>query len=157
LRDDLSSLFSNIIKVQNQKIELLIDFRNNEFELKHLLAGKVEDKIIGIINAGNEIIDKIDLCDYHISGYTDEVKRITGIDPANSPLAESSNRDVKLGEFIKNKNLIDTLFTEINKLKTENLETMKHIADELSQSGDDLDRINKVKNIYSKDLRSSWF
>ena len=157
MRDDLSALFDNIIKFQNQKIELLVDFRNKEFELKHHLAGKVEDKLIGIINSGNEIIEKIDLCDYHISGYTDEVKRITGIDPVNSPLAESLNRDVKLGEFIKNKDLIDTLFAEINKLRTENLETMTHIADELSQSGDDLDRINKVKNIFFKDLRSSWF
>ena len=157
MRDDLSANFDNIILCQNKKINLLTDFRNKELELKHLLTGKVEDSIIEIINNENEIIEKIDLCDYEIAFYSDEVKNKTGIDIFNTSVAKYLNKELKLKESINNKNQIDTMIREIGSIRTENLKTMKKIADETSHSADDLNRIDMIKNMFSKDLRSSWF
>lgn len=157
MRDDLSAKFDSIIFCQNKKINLLTDFRNKEFELKHLLHGKVEDSIIEIINSENEIIEKIDLCDYDISSYIDEVKNKTGIDPYDISIKKYFKKEIQLNTFMDNKIKIDAILCEINMIRTENLKSMEQIADETSRSGDELNRIDKVKNLFSKDLRSSWF
>ena len=58
MRDDLSSLLDCIIQHQKKKIILITDFLNREFEFKHLLNGKVEDKLIEIIDFEDEINTK---------------------------------------------------------------------------------------------------
>lgn len=157
MRDDLSADFDNIILCQNKKIGLLTDFRNKEFELKHLLHGKVEDSIVEILNSENEIIEKIDLCDYDISSYIDVIKNKTGIDPSDKSIKKYSDKEIQLNTFINNKNKIDTILCEISMIRIENIKTMEQIASEASRSGDELNRIDKIKNLFSKDLRSSWF
>jgi len=157
LRDDLSAIIDNIIHCQNKKIDLLTDFRNKEFELKQQLHGKIEDSIIDIINFENEIIEKIDLCDYDISVNTDEVKNRTGIDPYDNLLTKNSNNEIKLNQLINNKRIIDGMLSDINRIRNENIKTMEQISIETSLSSDELNRMDKIKNKFSKDLRSSWF
>jgi len=157
LRDDLSAIIDNIIHCQNKKIDLLTDFRNKEFELKQQLHVKIEDSIIDIINFENEIIEKIDLCDYDISVNTDEVKNRTGIDPYDNLLTKNSNNEIKLNQLINNKRIIDGMLSDINRIRNENIKTMEQISIETSLSSDELNRMDKIKNKFSKDLRSSWF
>jgi ribosomal protein L28 len=154
LRDDLSALLDCIIQHQKKKIILITDFLNREFEFKHLLNGKVEDKLIEIIDFEDEIILKIDICDYEIAQYTDKIERIAGFNPLKS---NSFSSEILINEITANKKRIDVLLNEIKMIREDNVKKMKEISEDTLRSADELGRIDKVKNIFSKDLRSSWF
>lgn len=155
MRDDLAVLFNLIKQHQDKKIELLTDFRNKEFELKHLLAGGTEEGIIELLSSEDALIEEIDLCDYGISSNIDQIKVISGIDLLNSEIERSIQGEVQLEEFRKKLSRIDKIFEEINRLKSENIKTMQRIADETSGFSDELDRIDKVHCRFAKDLQSS--
>lgn len=155
MRDDLALLFNIIKQHQDRKIELLTDFRNREFELKRLLAGQIEEGIISLLSSEDDLIEKIDLCDYEISSGIDQIKLISGIDPLSQGIERFLQNEVVVAGFRERLNRIDKILGEINRLKSENIKTMEVIAAETSAFSDELDRIDKVHRKFTKDLQSS--
>ena len=154
MRDDLVELFNLIEQYQNEKINLLTDFRNKEFELKHILTGKIEDSILTILDYENLLIEKINICDYEISVNFDQVKQIGGFDPSKTRLNNYIKNEDHITGFRDRLNRIKQLLNEIEQIKRENMKTMESIAKEASDSSDELDRLDKVKRRFAKDLQS---
>lgn len=154
MRDDLVELFNLIEQYQSKKINLLTDFRNKEFELKHILTGKIEDSILTILDYENLLIEKINICDYEISVNIDQVKQIGGFDPSNTRLNNYTKNEDHITGFRDRLNRIKQLLNEIEQIKRENMKTMESIAREASDSSDELDRLDKVKRRFAKDLQS---
>lgn len=155
MRDDLEMLFNELKQHQDKKIELLTDFRNREFELKHLLSGSIDDDIILLIDTQDRLITEIDLCDYMISAAMDKIKLLSGIDPLKPGIERFIKYEDKLVEFQERVKIINKFISEIKDLKAENITRMEILSAETSEFSDELDRIDKVQRRYIRDLQSS--
>ncbi|HPJ34475.1 MAG TPA: hypothetical protein PK358_06545 [Spirochaetota bacterium] len=155
MRDDIAELFDLIQLSQVRKIDLLTDFLNIEYELKNVIPGGDELEITKLLENQSMIIADTDICDYEVSTKLDQIAGLTGIDPRSSYTGKYFKNEKKYSEFINRSKVIEKLIKKINILKSENIQLMEDVAKETKKYCAELDKINKVRNRFAKDLQSS--
>jgi len=134
---------------QNQKISLLNDMLCIERKISALL--KALDDIENLIESENEIINKINLCDFNISRVNDELKK-RGL-YLNSKVLQENSKEPFLLNYFSNIKKIKSLLEELSHIKESNILEMEQIACNYKNDADDLDKIDKIKKLISKDLQ----
>ncbi len=155
MRDDLAMLFNVIKQHQERKINLLIDLRNREFELKNLLNIHNADDINEILLAEDFIISEIDSSDFSIAEAIDEIKQLTGMDPLHTGAGNYIKSDPDIKQIGERFSTVSEIISEISKLRAENIGRMKSISSEASHASDELQRIDIVQRRFFRDLQSS--
>ncbi|HON14934.1 MAG TPA: hypothetical protein PLA51_00475 [Spirochaetota bacterium] len=149
MRDDISSCMQEILFHQSQKISLLNDMLCIERKISALL--KALDDIENLIESENEIINKINLCDFNISRVNDELKK-RGL-YLNSKVLQENSKEPFLLNYFSNIKKIKSLLEELSRIKESNILAMEQIACNYKNDADDLDKIDKIKKLISKDLQ----
>jgi 2-phosphoglycerate kinase len=134
---------------QSQKISLLNDMLCIERKISALL--KALDDIENLIESENEIINKINLCDFNISRVNDELKK-RGL-YLNSKVLQENSKEPFLLNYFSNIKKIKSLLEELSHIKESNILEMEQIACNYKNDADDLDKIDKIKKLISKDLQ----
>jgi len=134
---------------QSQKISLLNDMLCIERKMSALL--KALDDIENLIESENEIINKINLCDFNISRVNDELKK-RGL-YLNSKVLQENSKEPFLLNYFSNIKKIKSLLEELSHIKESNILEMEQIACNYKNDADDLDKIDKIKKLISKDLQ----
>lgn len=134
---------------QSQKISLLNDMLCIERKISALL--KALDDIENLIESENEIINKINLCDFNISRVNDELKK-RGL-YLNSKVLKENSKEPFLLNYFSNIKKIKSLLEELSHIKESNILEMEQIACNYKNDADDLDKIDKIKKLISKDLQ----
>jgi len=134
---------------QSQKISLLNDMLCIERKISALL--KALDDIENLIESENEIINKINLCDFNISRVNDELKK-RGL-YLNSKMLQENSKEPFLLNYFSNIKKIKSLLEELSHIKESNILEMEQIACNYKNDADDLDKIDKIKKLISKDLQ----
>jgi 2-phosphoglycerate kinase len=134
---------------QSQKISLLNDMLCIERKISALL--KALDDIENLIESENEIINKINLCDFNISRVNDELKK-RGL-YLNSKVLKENSKEPFLLNYFSNIKKIKSLLEELSRIKESNILEMEQIACNYKNDADDLDKIDKIKKLISKDLQ----
>lgn len=112
---------------------------------------KALDDIENLIESENEIINKINLCDFNISRVNDELKK-RGL-YLNSKVLKENSKEPFLLNYFSNIKKIKSLLEELSHIKESNILEMEQIACNYKNDADDLDKIDKIKKLISKDLQ----
>ena len=155
MRDDLELLFNSLIRFQYEKIEYLEKILNIELQIKNILEKKTDIDFEKIIEFENEIINKINLLDFDITSTTGDIRQRGGIDPDTDRSRSLAKTEPLFNKFTIIKNREKELLVDINKIKSCNIKEMERILRETLKEADEIGRIDRIKMLLAKYLRSS--
>jgi len=155
LRDDIKSLFIDLLKHLNLKRELLQSLLEKEKSVSHLIKYKndIEDNVKKIIEDENCLIDEINVEDYNISQVRDEITSKCGFDFNKIFIKSYKPPEDEIRDY-KNEILFhDKIINELIKIKKENNNNLEKYADDLKVQIWELESIERLKFVI-KDLQS---
>ena len=156
MRDDIKTLFTDLIKHLNLKKELLHTLLEKEKTISSLLKynNETEDDVKKIIEDENYIIDEINVEDYNISHIRDEITRRYGFDFKKIFIKGYKSAEDEIIDY-KNEILIqEQIISDMIKLKKENNNNLENYADDLKVQIEELAGIERLRYVI-KDLQSS--
>ena len=155
MRDDLELLFNSLIKFQDEKIEYLEKILNIELQIKNLLEKKADIDFEKIIEFENEMIKKINLLDFNRTSTIRDIRQKGGLDPESDRSHSIAKTEPLFNKFTSIKNREKELLVDINKIKSSNIKEMERILGETQKEADEIGRIDRIKTLLTKYLRSS--
>lgn len=79
MRDDLSSLFEDLLSCYNSKKDILEQIILNETQLRHFLGSDNTDSLGSLVQADNDLFAGLDSVEFDIQSTIDKICRKTGI------------------------------------------------------------------------------
>jgi len=155
LRDDIKSLFIDLLKHLNLKRELLHTLLEKEKSVSNIIKynNDIDDSIKKIIEDENDLIDEINVEDYNISQIKDEVIRKSGFDFNKIFFAGYKPTEIEIADYKKEILLHEQIINDMIKLKKENNNYLENYTNDLKVQIRELEAIERLKFVI-KDLRS---
>lgn len=156
MRDDIKSLFTDLIKHLNLKSKLLHSILEKEKNISYLIKFKndIEDSVKEIIEEENHFIEEINVEDYNISQIRDEITRKFGFDFNKILVKGYKSSEDEIIDY-KNKILLhEQIINDLSKIKKENNNNLEKYANDLKIHIWELENIERLKFVI-KDLQSS--
>ena len=156
MRDDIKSLFADLLKHLNLKSELLHSLLEKEKSISNLLkyTNDIEDSIKKIIDDENSLIAEIDVEDYNISHIRDEITRRYGFDFNKISINGYKPSEDEIADYKKEILLHKQIITDLIKFKKENNSYLEKCSDDLKVQVSELESIERLRYVI-KDLQSS--
>ncbi len=155
MRDDVSSALIFIQAKLNEKNELLEKFLSIEVKIREILDSSKEDDLSVLTSEQSNLLELINVIEYHIAGKKDYIRGQTGKD-FNYILEADLSQHNHIKDEIKR--LIEDSAARIEKishLKRINMKLLINHAEDLSQQVKELEIMNKLTIIPPKDLKYS--
>ena len=155
MRDDIKSLFIDLLKHLNLKRELLHTLLEKEKSVSNIIKynNDIDDSIKKIIEDENDLIDEINVEDYNISQIKDEVIRKSGFDFNKIFFAGYKPTEIEIADYKKEILLHEQIINDMIKLKKENNNYLENYTNDLKVQIRELEAIERLKFVI-KDLRS---
>jgi len=157
LRDDVKTLFTDLLKYLDSKKILLNTLLENENSASDLIKNRndAEDDILKIIENETALIDEINVADYSISMLKDEISRKYNFD-FNKVFRSNYCTSEEIIMDFRNKVLLHKkIISEIIVLKKKNNFLMNKNQKDLEVQISELERMGKIEIIFPKGLQSS--
>ena len=156
LRDDIQSLFIDLLKHLNLKRELLHSLLEKEESIAYFIKYKndIEDNVKKIIEDENYLIDEINVEDYNISQVRDEITRKCGFDFNKIFIKGYKSSEDEIIDYKKEILLHDQIINDLIKIKNENNNNLEKYAGDLKVQIWELENIERLRFVI-KDLQSS--
>jgi hypothetical protein len=147
LRDDVKSLFIDLLKRLNLKKELMHSILEKEKTISSLIKYKthIEDNVKKIIEDENHLIDEINVEDYNISQIRDAITRKYGFDFNKIFVKGYKSTEEEISDYKKEILLHERIINELVKIKTENNKNLEAYADDLNVQIWELENIERLK------------
>lgn len=157
MRDDVKTLFTDLLKYLDSKKILLNTLLENENSASDLIKNRndAEDDILKIIENETALIDEINVADYSISMLKDEISRKYNFD-FNKVFRSNYCTSEEIIMDFRNKVLLHKkIISEIIVLKKKNNFLMNKNQKDLEVQISELERMGKIEIIFPKGLQSS--
>ena len=155
MRDDIKSLFIDLLKHLNLKKELLQSLLEKEKSVSYFIKYKndIEDNVKKIIENENHLIEEINVEDYNISQVRDEITHKCGFDFNKIFIKSYKPPEDEIADYKNEILLHDEIINELIKIKKENNNNLEKYADDLKVQIWELESIERLKFVI-KDLQS---
>lgn len=152
MRDDIDDAFLVIQAKLKEKNRLLEKFESIELKIGEILKNNKEDDISILTSDQSDILELINVIEYHIASRKDYIKNQTGRDfklLIDAGSATFKDIDAKINELIfKSAEVIE----RISALKKLNMNMLAEQAEDLSRQVRELEIMNRITIITPKDL-----
>ena len=157
MRDDVKTLFTDLLKYLDSKKILLNTLLENENSASDLIKNRndAEDDILKIIENETALIDEINVADYSISMLKDEISRKYNFDFNKVFRSNYCTSEELIMEFRNKVLLHKEIISEIIVLKKKNNFSMIKNQKDLEVQISELERMGKIDIIFPKGLQSS--
>ncbi|MFC1670024.1 hypothetical protein ACFL20_06485 [Spirochaetota bacterium] len=146
LRDDIEKLFLKLSTNYNKKLKLLDDLFLKEVDNRYYLKTDNIDKINKSILITDEIIEKLNVCDFEISSTIDKICNKSGIDHEQFNRLINSENDSVILEVRNAQNSVADKISELNENRENLLMLMKEKSDSVQKKIKELVITRKLKN-----------